>query len=308
MDPKNSLTLKKVIDFLRLSRPDGQSVFYKDWTRIEDTKVKDTDPEFWEKDEFRCELCWEKVKLYDIDAQECLRSAKQDLRDDSGKGGPNALRNSDEAIRCRVDELLKLLNLTALSTRQRWNLPKKLQTLEAFGVPNLEILKTIASKRNRLVHQHVRPEQKEVRDAVEVADLFLRATDQLIGRGFMRSAMVAYDSWFKPAMLAATWFGGKVGQSVSTKYGYQDGFSTEYQLVFDLERETITLSYLYKEVFRRCYLKNGKEAGRRESVSEKEGPLTIALNECQPEDIVNLMAQLLEKGEGLVQVHESVQI
>jgi len=295
MDPKSRLTLKKIVDFIRLSRPDGQSVFYKDWTRIEDT-----DPEFWEKDEFRCDLCWERnVKLYDMEAQEYIHYAKQYLRDDSEKGRLDALRNADEARKCRVDEILKLLNLTALSSRKRWDLPKKIQTLEAFGVPNLEILKTtIASPRNRLVHQHVRPEQKEARDAVEVADLFLQATNQWIEKGFMRSATVAYDSWFKPAVLAATWFGGKVGQSVSTNYGYQDGFSQEYRLTLDLEREMMTLLYLHKEVFRRCHLKSGKEAGHKESVIETEGPLTIPLYECQADDIINLMGLLRERDKG----------
>ena len=294
MDPKSRLTLKKIVDFIRLSRPDGQSVFYKDWTRIEDT-----DPEHWEKDESRCDLCWEKGRLYDVKAQECLLCAKQYPRDDPEKGRLDALRNADEAIRCRVDEILKLLNLTVLSSRKRWNLPKKMRTLEPFRVPNLEILKTmIACPRNRLVHQHVRPEQKEVRDAVEVADLFLQATDQWIEKGFMRPATVAYDLWFKPAMLAATWFGGKVGQSVSTNYGYQDGFSQEYQLAFDLEREMMTLLYLHKEVFRRCYLKSGKEAGRKESVIEEEGLLTIPLYECQADDIINLMLLLRERDKG----------
>ena len=117
---ESTLTLKLVIDFLKLSRPDGEPVFYKDWTRIEDTRIENEESEFWRMDEFRCELRWEKVKLYDRDAQEYLRFAEQDLKDDSEKGRTNAITNTDTAVRCRVDELMKLLNLKALRESFFW--------------------------------------------------------------------------------------------------------------------------------------------------------------------------------------------
>jgi len=294
---ESPLTLKLVVDFLRLSRPDGEPVFYKDWTRIEDTKIENEDSEFWRMDEFRCELRWEKVKLYDRDAQEYLRFAEQDLRDDSEKGRTNAIINADMAVKCRVDELMKLLNLKGISSRKRWNQPQKRQVLETFDIPNPEILKSLlTSKRNRLVHEYETAERRETQDAVELAQLFLKATEQYVERGYIASATVAYESWFKPAYGVASWFGGDPNQIVRGKYGYQYGLSHEYPLTFDFEYDTVKLSYLYKELFRECYLKNGKERARKESIMEEKKPITISFRECQLEDIVNLMAQLIVKG------------
>jgi hypothetical protein len=286
--------MKVVIDFLTLSRPEREPLFYRDWTRIEGENG-----EFWRKDEFRCELRRQKVKLYEVEADEYLRFAEQDAKEDTEKGRVNALRNAAQAERCRVDELLKLLNLNSFSSRSHWNLPKKKKVLESFGIPRLEILqRMITSERNKSEHEHIKPERQKVRDAVELSKLFLIATRQYVEGGYIASATLAYESWFKPALVAATWFGGELGQSISAKYGYEDGFSDEIHLAFALEHETITLSYLSKEIYRKCYLKTGKERTRKEIVTEKGGPITIFFRECHIEDVVNLMAQLLEKGRG----------
>jgi hypothetical protein len=290
---KSMLTLEGVIDLLRFSGPSWERLLpYRDWTRVDME-----DMEFFRKDEFECTLQWQEVKPYEMKAEEYLIFAKQDAKDDSEKGMVNALNNADHAIRCRVDELLRLLNLNAFSSRKSWNLGKKMQALEDLGIPNPEILKRmVTSKRNRAQHKHVRAERQEVIDSVELANLFLVATDRYIEKGHLVSATIADISWFKPPILAPTWFRGELGQIVTTKYGFEDGSNYEYQLVFDLENETITLSWLDKEVYRKCDLKTGKEKARRESVMEKEGPINMPLRECQVEELIELIAQLLKRG------------
>lgn len=286
MVTEGNLNLKQIIDFLRLSRPNKEPIFYKDWTRLEFEEG-----EAWRKDEFRCGLHWHKVKLYERDASEFLSYATQNLEDGSERGRADALTNADTARKCRVDELLKLFNLKPFFVRR--NLGPKLEALKPFGVPTPDILKLIADKRNRLRHEpYVRPEKQEVKDAIELAGLFLEATRQYIEKGYIASATLAYTSWFKPALLAATWFGGELRQSVTLKYGYHDGFSDEYTLEFDLERETITLSYWDKEVYRRCDLKTEKERGRKEHVYKEEGPVTIRIRDCEMEDVRELMILL----------------
>lgn len=289
MVTEGSLNLKQVIDFLRLH--DRESIFCKDWARLE----YEDGVELWRKDEFRCELYWQKVKVYERSAAEFLSFAKQNLRDDSGRGRADALSNADTAIRCRVDELLELFNLKPFFVRR--NLGQKLEGLKPFEVPTPDILKRlITDKRNRLRHDYIGGEKQESQDAVEVAELFLKATDPYVEKGYIASAKVAYISWFKPAIVAATWFEGELGQFVTPKYGYHEGISDEYKLEFDLERKTITLSYQDKEVYRRCSLKTEKEKGRKESVNKEKGPDTKDIRrDCKMEDVRELMILLREK-------------
>lgn len=291
MITEGGLNLKEIIEFLKLSRPTGEPIFYTDWTEV---KLENNQDLVWEKDDFRCEIHWQKVKLHEVEASQFLSFAKQDIEEDSDKGRANALSNANKAIACRVDELLKLLNFEDFS--HRWNLPlDKMLVLQTFGVLVPDMLKRlIRKKRNRLEHRYEIPkERQEVQDAVELAELFLEASRQYVEKGYIASAIVASTTWFKPGDLAPTWFGRGIGET-SRKYEYHDGFCIQYKLEFDLN-EAIILSYSDMEVYRRCDLNTGKEMVK-EYVIEEKGPLTIPIRECKMEEIKELMILLRERG------------
>lgn len=279
MVTEGGLNLKEIIEFLKLSRPTGEPIFYKDWTEV---KLNNHDLVL-RKDDFSCELHWQKVKPYDADALQFLSFAKQDIEEDSEKGRVNALTNAKRAIECRMDEFLKLSNLEVFSSRHKWNLPYKMLVLQTFGVPTPDILKRLINTKRRLLeHRYEIPkEQQEIQDAVELAELFLEASRPYVERGYIASATVTYIAWFK--------------ETVTPRYEYDVGYSHQYKLEFDLN-EAMTLSYSDKEVCRRRNLKTGETRMKWESVMKEKGPLTIPIRECKMEEVRELIIPLRERG------------
>jgi len=247
------------------------------------------------KDDFRCELQLRKVKVCEVDASKFLSFAKQDIRENSERGRTNALSNVNRAISCRVDQCLTLFNCMVFSSRERWNLPYKMMVLQTFGVPTPDILRRlISSKRNVLEHKYSIPkEQQEVQDAVELAELFLEASRPYVEKGYIASAILTQTSWFKPGDLAPTWFGRGIGEYTSRRYEYHDGFSTRYELVFDLNK-ALTLSYSDNEVYGRCDLKTGEKMVKGVPIKEK-GPFAIPILEFDMQEVKELMILLRER-------------
>ncbi len=292
MAVEGGLNLKEIIEFLKLSQTTGEPIFYTDWAEV---KLENTHDLVLRKDEFSCELHWQKVKPYEVDASQFFYFAQRDIEEDSEKGRTNALSNANKAIACRIDEFLKLSNLEVFSSQHRWNLPYKMLVLRTFDVPAPDILKRLIRRpRNRLEHRYEIPkERQKVQDAVELAELFLEASRPHVERGYIASAKVTSTSWFKPGDLAPTWFGRSIG-GTSRRYEYRDGFSEQYKLEFDLNK-AITLSYSDKEVFGRCDLKTG-EVQVREYEDKGRVPLTIPIRECKMEEVKELMKLLMERG------------
>jgi len=91
----------------------------------------------------------------------------------------NALGNAKRAIECRIDTLLYNYCLHKKSEKEGWFFPKKIEVLRELGIAAPNILKKINKKRNELEHQYVKPTKGDVEDAIDVAELFLNATDEL---------------------------------------------------------------------------------------------------------------------------------
>jgi len=272
----DSLNLREIIDFLRLSRPSCEPIVYKEWTKIEG------DPESSEssfrKDNFTCELHWQEVKLYETDASQFISFAKQDLKENSERGRANALSNAKRAIDCRVDELLGLLNFKGFSARERWKVPYKMDVLRSFGVLTPGILKRlIVSPRNVLEHKYISPKEQEAQNAVDLTELFVEATHQYIKKGYLVSATLSCTSFFKGF----------------ENYGIRD----EYELAFDLEKEQLITKYSEKEL----WWEPNSDTGEPEMVGcaplpwgEKE-PVTIKFCDCKMEELRELMVLLRER-------------
>jgi len=283
MVTESSLNLKQIIDFLK----DARST---DWEKREGEEV-------WVKSEFECRLVYQKVNLYEIEASQFLSFAKQDLEEGSERGWVNALSNARRAIACRVDEILKLLNLKSFASRERWDLRYKMEALKTFDVLTPGILtRLIARKRNLLEHEYIRPGQDESRDIVDVAELFLKATAPYIEEGYIASATVATTVWCKPGVAALTWFEQRRGKDTTAKWQYEDGYCFKYRLEPDLENATITLSNLLTHLYRRSCSERGEtQEGAAEPILI-DGPVTIATHDCKKEDIKELMILLRGRG------------
>ncbi len=127
-------------------------------------------------------------EVFETDAWEFLRFAREDLRDSTQRARVNALSNAKRAVENRVDTLLYAYGLRSHAKRERWNYPTKAEKLREAGVFVPEALRNmITSARNDLEHEYRIPrEGKDVANSVDVAQLFLRDTDSTIRRGFFR--------------------------------------------------------------------------------------------------------------------------
>ena len=132
------------------------------------------------------------VEPFDLSARDFLAFASGDIEDTSffekevksirteiRRRRVNALGNIKRAIDCRIEELLYCYCLDAKSRHQKWNIPKKIRTLSIIGILAPGILRKISYLRNQLEHEFRMPSVEEVTDALDVAELFLEATERL---------------------------------------------------------------------------------------------------------------------------------
>jgi len=284
---ESSLNLKDVINILeRETLPRKKRSYVNEEVEFEDgTRIKG-------KDEFECWLRWQKVPLYPIEALEFLDFAKKDLEEGSDRGRVNALRNAKSAIECRIDELLALSNLRGFSSRKGWKLPYKIEVLKTLQIPAPKVLRNlITQKRNLLEHEYVRPkEQEEIQNIVDVAELFLKATDQYVEKGYISSATITCTVWFEIKGVDA-WH----------------GTSDEYKLAFNLEGEALTVTHSEKELIldplSELESKNRSLKEWQIGPQERKEVINLPIRDCVMEDVRELMILLRKKGSELLGVH-----
>jgi hypothetical protein len=127
-----------------------------------------------------------RIPLFEISAKEFLAFAKSDFKEKNEKGLINALSNAKRAISLRMDEILKLSCLQKFSSKNRWNIPTKMDKLNEIGifVPRL-LQRKISSLRNLLEHEYIKPTSQEVEDIIDIVELFLTSTEKYIDFGFL---------------------------------------------------------------------------------------------------------------------------
>ncbi len=123
---------------------------------------------------------------FEISPRAFLRFAKEDLNQGIDRGYINSITNSKRAIDCQIDETLEKL----LGSSNDFNplvkeflkyfefetdIPIKLRAMNALNLaPSLLISKS-RTLRNKLEHMYKNPEVTEVKEALDVADLFIRS-------------------------------------------------------------------------------------------------------------------------------------
>ncbi|MDO7787241.1 hypothetical protein [Desulforamulus aquiferis] len=106
----------------------------------------------------------------------CLEDIKQnDLRSRT-----NAFSNCKKAIHLRVDLILNQYGL--LMPNIKCDFPTKLQIVELVGLLPTLMLKNINDERNLIEHDYRVPEEKRVKEVIDVAELLYMATDKILGK------------------------------------------------------------------------------------------------------------------------------
>lgn len=176
---------------------------------------------------------------FEIAARDFLRFAKLDYKSGDDKGHINALTNAKRAIDCQVDTVFSLYGISfdklSSSTNQiiqltnvsHINLPHKLKLIQAMGFAPSGLISKTRTLRNKLEHYYQAPKEKEVADAIELAELFILSLERntkMIPDGFIITDKKNYNGLFKY----------KSHLDVSFNHS-----SKEFTLTFFLEEEII---------------------------------------------------------------------
>lgn len=123
---------------------------------------------------------------FDISPKDFLRFAKEDLKENNDRGYINSLTNSKRAIDCQIDEIFEIL----VNSSDNFNpivkvflkyfefeadIPIKLQIINALNLAPSLIISKFRTLRNKLEHFYQKPSIVEVKEALDVADLFIRS-------------------------------------------------------------------------------------------------------------------------------------
>jgi hypothetical protein len=126
---------------------------------------------------------------FDISPQEFLSFAKADKRVGGKRGKVNALSNAKRAIDSQIDRVFmaigyKLDPLPEYFSQfakdfceEKMDVPLKLRVISAFGMAPAAVISDIRNLRNKTEHEYEAPSDLEVKSAVEIAELFLSATE-----------------------------------------------------------------------------------------------------------------------------------
>lgn len=130
--------------------------------------------------------------IFDISPKDFLRFAKEDLKEGDERGFINSLSNSKRAIDSQIDETIEKLisksdNLNPIVDdflkyfEFESDIPFKLKLIHALNLaPSLLISKS-RTLRNKLEHIYKKPKVQEVKEALDVADLFLGSVAGKLG-------------------------------------------------------------------------------------------------------------------------------
>jgi hypothetical protein len=125
---------------------------------------------------------------FEIDPKDFLRYAKEDMHTGNDRGIVNGLSNAKRAIDCQIDEVLQYLGVDFK------NIPKsldaflkfidfnddisyKLKIIQGLNIAPGLIITKYRNLRNKLEHFYKIPTIDEVKEAIDIADLFIRSIE-----------------------------------------------------------------------------------------------------------------------------------
>lgn len=128
---------------------------------------------------------------FPISPKDFLSFSKQDFKADDRRGNINALTNAKRAIDCQTDKIFSSLGVDpndfppiieefiskSNNSPAKKDLPLRLKFLQAMTFAPAQIIANARLLRNKLEHYYREPSDDEVANAIELAELFILATD-----------------------------------------------------------------------------------------------------------------------------------
>jgi hypothetical protein len=116
-----------------------------------------------------------------IGPQMYFEFAVADLQNEkSQRSCVNALSNAKRALHLQVDIIAQAFGIETAIPGKRLSFTQKLEFCTRCGVVGPHILQKLNRVRNAMEHEYYIPSREEVEDLVDVAELFLAATDRFI--------------------------------------------------------------------------------------------------------------------------------
>ena len=117
----------------------------------------------------------------DIYPSSYLEYAKQDLSSGSNKRNyVNAVSNAKRAFHFQTDRLCTAYGWNQTHKNKNYGFPEKLEYLGQCGILSPNILRKLNTKRNEIEHDYYIPSKEEVEDYIDIVELFLMATKELL--------------------------------------------------------------------------------------------------------------------------------
>lgn len=105
---------------------------------------------------------------FEINPDDFLQRAEDDYEQGNSI---NSITNAKRAIHCQIDQVLAVFGFNV----RYWNSPRKTELFVRLGFVVPRILKDINDARNVLEHEYIPPTEKQVKEALDIAVLFVNA-------------------------------------------------------------------------------------------------------------------------------------
>lgn len=141
---------------------------------------------------------------FDVTPEEFLKFAKTDYKDNSKKGLVGAVTNAKRAIDCQIDWIINYLGYEYLEFNEEKypyllntinelekeeylnkNYPLKLRFIQALEIAPTFLISEIRAVRNKLEHEYILPSKEKARECIELAELFIDATQNKLFNRFI---------------------------------------------------------------------------------------------------------------------------
>ena len=136
-------------------------------------------------DYFHSSWEWRKNIPFEITPKQFLEYAEKAIEEGGNAGYINALSNIKRAIDCQLDLLGYILGQFRKAKKENWKFPRKIEFMRSTGLVAPEVLTKINRKRNELEHEYKCPATEEVKDALDIANLFLASTNRFVEREYL---------------------------------------------------------------------------------------------------------------------------
>jgi len=128
---------------------------------------------------------------FDISPKDFLRYAKEDLNGSEGRNTINALSNAKRAIDCQIDDILlnlgldyhklpKSVEVFVKCLEFKDDISFKLKIISALNLAPSFLVSKTRIIRHKLEHYYKVPSIEETKEAIDIADLFIRSIDGIV--------------------------------------------------------------------------------------------------------------------------------